>query len=128
MGFGAVVALVGLTFGMISIKLMSIVENAQIVIIGAIGTRRLQLKQKKVVALAIGTRRYFVLRIGIVFFAKLSSMIFAAQGMYPEKAIEGATLKMMTTVQLSNRIGRAAAKHGKHAVKKIRMRYYKDKS
>jgi hypothetical protein len=124
MGYGAIVALVGLIFSMISIKLISVVENAQVVIVSRMGKRPRSLRPKqKVVALAMGARKFLVLKIGIVFFGKVSSIIFAAEAMYPEKVIEGATLSIMNTVLLSSRIGKVATKHGKHVAKKIRSRY-----
>jgi hypothetical protein len=124
MGSNPLVAIVGLTFSMISIKLASIVEGAQIVIVDTIGKRPRSIRpRKKVVALAIGARRFLMIKIGIVFFGKISSIIFAVEEMYPAKAVEGATLSIMNTVLLSSRIGKVAAKHGKHVAKKIRSRY-----
>lgn len=121
MGYGAMVALVGLAFSMISIKLMSIVENAQIVITGA--TERKQRFSKcntLVVSFAIGTKKFLAIRVGIIFFEKISAMIFAAESMYPEKVVERATVGIMNTVLLSNRINKVVAKHGRHAAKRIK--------
>ena len=124
MGANPLVALVGLTFSMISIRLASIVESAQIVIVDTIGKRPLSLRpRKKVVALVIGARKFLMIKIGIIFFGKISSIIFAVEEMYPAKVVEGATLSIMNTVLLSTRIGKVAARHGKHAAKKIRSRY-----
>ena len=122
MSFGVVIALVGLTFSIISIRLMSIVENAQVVIVGAIGKRRRLLKQNdKVVALAMGARKFLVIKIGIVFFGKASSIIFATQDMYSEKIVEGATLAMMNTVLVSSKLGKAVTKHSRKAAGKIKV-------
>jgi len=124
MGANPLVALVGLTFSMISIRLASIVESAQIVIVDTIGKRPRSLRpRKKVVALVIGARKFLMIKIGIIFFGKISSIIFAVEEMYPAKVVEGATLSIMNTVLLSTRIGKVAARHGKHAAKKIRLRY-----
>lgn len=121
MGYGAMVALVGLAFSMISIKLMSIVENAQIVITGAIeNNQRFSKYNTLVVAFAIGTRKFLAIRVGIIFFGKISAIIFAAESMYPEKVVERATLGIMNTVLLSNRINKVVAKHGRHAAKRIK--------
>jgi hypothetical protein len=120
MGFAAAVALLGLTFSIISIRLMLMAENAQIVMVGAIGKRRQLLKQNdKIVAVAIGARKFLAIKIGIVFFGKASSIIFATQDMYPEKIVEGATLAMMNTVLLSNKLGKVVTKHGRDAAEKI---------
>lgn len=125
MGYGSIAGLVGLAFSMISIKLISTVENAQIVLVEAVGKRPRSLRpNKKIVALAIGARKLFVIKIGILFFGKISSIIFAAEAMYPEKAVEGATMSIMNTVLLSSRIGKVAAKHSKHVAKKIRSKCF----
>ena len=89
MGFAVVVALLGLTSSIISIRLMSTVENAQIVMVGTIGKRHRLLKQNdKVVAVAMGARKFLAVKMGILFFGKVSSIIFAIEGMYPEKIVE----------------------------------------
>jgi hypothetical protein len=126
MSFGVVIALVGLTFSIISIRLMSIVENAQVVIVGAIGKhhRRLLKQNDKVVAVGIGARKFLAIKIGIAFFGKVSSIIFASQDMYSEKIVEGATLAMMNTVLLSNKLGKVAAKHSRDTAEKIMTKYY----
>ena len=124
MGFAAIVALLGLTFSIISIWLMSIAENAQIVMVAAKGRHRQLLKRNdKVVAVAIGARKFLAIKIGIVFFGKVSSIIFAAQDMYPEKIVEGATMAMMNTVLLSNKLGKVVKKHSRGAAEKIVTRY-----
>jgi len=121
MGYGELVALVGLVFSMISIKLMSIVENAQFVITGAKENKnRFSKYNTLIVAFAIGTKKFLLIRVGIIFFGKISAIIFAAEAMYPEKVVERATLVIMNTVLLSNRINRIAAKHGRHTAKRIK--------
>jgi hypothetical protein len=122
MGFGVVIALIGLTFSIISIRLMSMVENAQVVIMGK--HRRLLRQNEKVVALAMGARKFLAIRIGIVFFGKASSIIFASQDMYSEKIVEGATLAMMNTVLLSSRLERIVTRHGRDAVGKVMAAHY----
>lgn len=129
MGFAPLVALVGLVFGMISIKLMSIVENAQIVIVkGARKSNRLRRESltgnqgKKIVAFAISAHKLLFLRIGISFFGRISSIIFVAEAMYPEKIVEGAAFAMMKTVVISNRIRVATIRNGRHAIQKIKMK------
>jgi hypothetical protein len=126
MGMNAVVALLGLTFSMISIKLMSIVENAQVVV-GVVDKRRRLVNQvvnkNKVVVMVMGARKLLVIKIGIVFFGKLSSIIFAAETMYPARVVEGATMAIMNTVLVSNKITRVAARHGRNTAKRIRTTY-----
>src|SRR5262245_832878 len=125
MGYAAAVALVGLMFSMISIKLMSMAENAQITMIGAAGRHRSRIlrQNEKIVAAAIGARKFLAIRIGIVFFGRLSSLIFLVEDMYPEKFVEGATMAMMNTVMLPNKLGKAVKKHGKGAAKKVITKY-----
>jgi hypothetical protein len=126
MGFGVVIALIGLTFSIISIRLMSVVENAQVVIVEAVGRhRRLRRQSDKVVALAIGARKFLVIRIGIVFFGKASSIIFTSQDMYSEKIVEGATMAMMNTVLLSSKLEKIVSKHSRDAVGKVMTTYHK---
>lgn len=130
MGFAALAALVGLAFGMISIKLMSIVENAQIVVATQVrkGNSRLRrasldgVRGKKIVVFAISTPKLVFLRIGIVFFGRISAIIFLAEAMYPEKVVEGAAFAMMKTVLVSNRIRVVTVRKSKHAIKKIKMK------
>jgi hypothetical protein len=69
--------------------------------------------------MAIGARRFLVIKIGIVFFGKASSIIFATQDMYPEKIVEGATLAMMNTILLSNKLGKVVTKHSRDAAEKM---------
>lgn len=136
MGFSALAALVGLVFGMISIKLMSIVENAQVVVATSVrkGNNRLRrtslrgARGKKIVVFAISTPKLVFLRIGIVFFGRISAMIFFAEAMYPERVAEGAAFAMMKTVLVSNRIRVVTVRKGKHAIKKIRMKNSPNKS
>lgn len=124
MGFAALTALVGLVFGMISIKLMSMVENAQIVVgrgVRKSGRLRQGLQSDRVVAFAMSAHRLFFLRVGISFFGWISSLIFVVEAMYPEKVVEGAAFAMMKTVVLSNRIRVVTVRGGRHAMRKMRM-------
>jgi len=129
MGFAPLVALVGLVFGMIAIKLMSIVENAQIVVVkGVRKSNRLRreslkgIKSKKIVTFAISTHQLLFLRISISFFVRISSIIFIAEAMFPEKIVEGAAFAMMKTVVISNRIRVATVRNGRNTIQKIRMK------
>jgi len=129
LGFAPLVALVGLVFGMIAIKLMSIVENAQIVVVkGVRKSNRLRreslkgIKNKKIVTFAISTHKLLFLRISISFFVRISSIIFIAEAMFPEKIVEGAAFAMMKTVVISNRIRVATVRNGRHTIQKIRMK------
>ena len=129
MGFAPLVALVGLVFGMIAIKLMSIVENAQIVVVkGVRKSNRLRreslkgIRSKKIVTFAISTHQLLFLRISISFFVRISSIIFIAEAMFPEKIVEGAAFAMMKTVVISNRIRVATVRNGRHTIQKIRMK------
>lgn len=128
MGFTALIMMVGLVFGMISIKLMSAVENAQIVVVrqsrlrgAALAKSRAVRKGAVLLTFSIGRRKLVFLRFGAWFFAKVSYLIFTVEAMYPEKFVEGATLKMMRTVMVSNQIREATIRRGKHAVKKMRL-------
>ena len=126
MGFAALVAVIGLIFGMISIKLMSIVENAQVVAGRVRGNRRRdplnQVQGREVVGFAISTPKLVFLRIGIFFFGRISAIIFVAEAMYPERVVEGAAMAMMKTVVVSNRIRVVTVKNGRHAIKKIKLK------
>jgi len=113
MGFGVIVALVGLAFSIISIRLMSMAENAQV----TLGRHRKLLEQN--FALAIGARIF-----AIMLFGKASSIIFASQNMYSEKIVEGATLAMMNTVLLSSKLEKIVTKHSRDAVGKMMAAYY----
>jgi hypothetical protein len=124
MGFAAVVAVLGLAFSIISIRLMSIAENAQITMVGTIGKRRRLLKRNdRIVAVAIGARKFLAIKIGIVFFGRVSSLIFAVEDMYPERIVEGATMAMMNTVTVSNKLGKAVKRRSRHAAEKIMTKY-----
>ena len=129
MGFAALVALVGLVFGIISIKLMVIVENTQTLVTNTVKRRNKGLSRsmggtrgKKIVVFAISTPKLVFLRIGIIFFGRISAIIFLAEAMYPEKVVEGAAFAMMKTVLISNQFRVATMKNGKHAIKKIKMK------
>jgi hypothetical protein len=128
MGFAEAVMILGLVFGMISIKMMSMLENAQIVVVKGVrvstrlGRKSKAAPGKKIVAFAMGTRKILFLRIGIMFFTRISSLIFAAEAMYPEKLVEGAAVTMMKTVMISSRIRAATVRKGRHAIKKIKMK------
>lgn len=129
MGFGALVVLVGLVFSMISIKLMSIVENTQIRVSRTVkaGNTRLSRASKgtrgnKVVVLAISTPKLVFLRIGVIFFGRISTIIFLAEEMHPAKVVEGAAFAMMKTVLVSNQIRIVTVGHGKRAIKKIKKK------
>lgn len=128
MGFAALVALVGLLFSMISIKLMSIVEGTQIVVRKSVrGGNGLShasrgAQGKKIVVFAISSPKLVFLRIGIIFFGRISAIIFLAEAMYPEKVVERAAFAMMKTVLISNKVRVVTVRHGKHAIKKIKMK------
>lgn len=129
MGFTALVALIGLAFGMVSIKLMSMLESAQVVVVrksSRIRSNSLRgLESKKVAAFAMSAQRLFFLRVGINFFGRISSLIFVAEAMYPEKVVEGAAFAMMKTIVVSNRIRAITVRNSKHAVKKIKTKYHR---
>jgi hypothetical protein len=116
MGFGAVVALLGLIFSIISIRLMAIAENAQV---ATEKPRKLLKQNDRVVAMAIGARKFLAIKIGIVVFGKASSIIFETQEMYPEKNVEIATLAMMNTVLLSSKLGKAFTERSRGIAEKI---------
>lgn len=127
MGGGGIMAVVGLAFSMVAIRLMMAVENTQIVIVGVIGQQLP--KSNKVVAFAIGAKKFLMIKMGIVFFGKISSLIFLSQEMYIEKTVQGAASTMMNTIVASNKISNAATRYTKHAVRKVKKqvthRYYR---
>lgn len=133
MGFTALVMIFGLVFGIISIKLMSMVENAQVVMVkqtrlsrNALGKTRTA-SGKIILSFTIGAHKLAFLRFGIWFFAKISSIIFTVEAMYPEKFVEGATLKMMNTVIISNQIRASAVKRGRRLVRTMRLSTRREK-
>lgn len=114
------VEVIGLAFSMIAIKMMMVVENAQVTIVGVIGQARPR-KPKKVVALAIGAKKFFMLKIGIVFFGRISGLIFLVQEMYAEKTVQAAAASMMNTIVVSNKIvGQAATRYTRHAARAVK--------
>lgn len=120
MGSNGLVEVIGLAFSMVAIKLMMAVESTQVTIVGAIGQKKLR-KPEKVTALTIGTKKFFLLRLGILFFGRISAMIFLAQEMYAEKTVQAAASTMMNTIVVSNKmIGRAVTRHTRHAAKVVR--------
>jgi hypothetical protein len=127
MGGGGIMAVVGLAFSMIAIRLMMAIENTQVVIVGVIGQQLP--KSNKVVAFAIGAKKFLMIKMGIVFFGKVSSLIFLLQEMYIEKTVQGAASTMMNTIVASNKISNAATRYTKHAVRKVKKqvthRYYR---
>ncbi|HEY7733233.1 MAG TPA: hypothetical protein VIB07_00405 [Nitrososphaera sp.] len=132
MAGNGVVEVIGLAFSMVAIRLMMAVENAQVTISGTIGQRRPKQPQK-VVAIALSAKKFFVLKVGIVFFGRISALIFMAQDMYAEKVVQGAASTMMNTIIVSNKmIGQAATRYTKHAAKAVKKgvthHYYRRQS
>jgi hypothetical protein len=122
---GSIASMVGVVFSMISIRLMMIVEGAQVVVIGTIGQ---QLHPGRIVAMAIGTHKFFVINLSIVFLSRISYLIFWAEGMYPERLVHTAALGMMNTVVISGKTKiQAAALHTKRAAKSVRSNVSKAK-
>ena len=113
-------AFVALFFSMVSIKLMMIVENAQIIVIGTIGQHLMQ--PDRIVALAMGAHKFLMIKIGIVFFSKVSALMFSLQDeMYSAKVVQVAAATLLSTVLIGTRTKVVAAKrHAKHAAKKVR--------
>lgn len=121
MGSGnGLIEVIGLAFSVVAIRLMMVVENAQVTIAGTIG-QKLPKKSKKVVAMTIGAKKFLVLKMGIVFFGRISSLIFLVQEMYAEKTVQLAASTMMNTILVSNRrVGRAATRYTRHAARAVR--------
>ena len=114
---GSVASMVALLFSMISIRLMMIIEGAQVVVMGTIGQ---QLHPGRIVAMAIGTHKFFMINVSIAFLSRISYLIFWAEGMYPEQLVHRAALGMMNTVVISGRTKiRLAANHTKQAAMKV---------
>ena len=117
-GGGSMAGMVALVFSMISIRLMMVIESAQVAVMGTIGQ---QLHPDRIVAVAIGTHKFFVINLSIAFFSRISYLIFWAEGMYPEWLVHGAALGMMNTIVITGRTRvRAAAHHTKRAAKKVK--------
>ena len=132
MAGNGVVEVIGLAFSMVAIRLMMAVENAQVTMTGTIGQRRPR-KPQKFVAIALSTKKFFVLKVGIVFFGRISALIFMAQDMYAEKVVQGAASTMMNTIIVSNKmIGQAATRYTRHAAKAVKKgvthHYYRRQS
>ena len=120
MANGSFVEVIGLAFSMIAIRLMIAVENTQVTIVGAIGQAKPK-RPEKVVALAISTKKFFMLKLGILFFGRISALIFQVQEMYAEKSVQAAASTMMNTIVVSNKmLGRAASKYTRHAARAVR--------
>jgi len=126
MGGGGIIAVVGLAFSMVAIRLMMVVENTQIVFVDVIG-QQLPRKSSRIIVL-ISAKKFFVLKVGIMFFGRISSLIFLAQEMYIEKTVQGAASTMMNTFVASNKIISKAATNTRHAARKVKKRahhYYR---
>jgi hypothetical protein len=120
MANGSMVEVVGIAFSMIAIRLMMVLENTQLTIVGAIGQARAK-KPERVVAIAMGAKKIFVLKVGIVFFGRISALIFQVQEMYAEKTVQAAASSMMNTIVVSNKmIGRAATRYTRHAARTVK--------
>ena len=120
MANGSVVEVIGLAFSVIAIRLMMALENTQVTIVGAIGQARPR-KPVRVVILAIGAKKFFMLKLGIVFFGRISALIFQVQEMYAEKTVQAAASSMMNTIVVSNTmIGQAATRYTRHAARAVR--------
>lgn len=121
---GEMSAVAALVCSIISVRLMGVVERAQIVVVGSIGQ---QLQPDKIVAMAIGTHKLFAIRIGIAFFSWISSLMFSIEGMYSEKAVQKAAATMMKTVVVSNR-ARLVARHTRLVAMDVRKRMLSSKN
>ena len=121
------VEVVGLAFSMVAIRLMMAVENTQVVIVDVVG-RQLPRKSGRVVALTISAKKFFMLKAGIMFFGKISTLIFLTQEMYFEKTVQGAASTMMNTIVSSNKLITRAASNTRHAARKVKKKahhYYR---
>lgn len=114
---GEITSMAALLCSVISIKLMTIVEGAQVVVSGTLG--RLP-QPDRVVAMTMGTRKFFVLRVGIAFFSRISWLIFTVEGMYNGRVVQKAASTVMTTVLVSNKIKATTARHTRHVAKRVR--------
>lgn len=120
MANGSFVEVIGIAFSMIAIRLMIALENTQVTIVGAIGQAKPK-RPEKVVALAISAKKFFMLKLGILFFGRISALIFQVQEMYAEKSVQAAASTMMNTIVVSNKLlGQAASKYTRHAARAVR--------
>ena len=120
MANGSFVEVIGIAFSMIAIKLMIALESTQVTIVGAIGQAKPK-RPEKVVALAISAKKFFMLKLGILFFGRISALIFQVQEMYAEKSVQAAASTMMNTIVVSNKmLGHAASKYTRHAARAVR--------
>jgi hypothetical protein len=114
------VEVIGIAFSMIAIRLMMVLENTQITIGSAIAQARPK-RPERVVALAMGAKKVLVLRVGIIFFGRISALIFQVQEMYAEKTVQAAASSMMNTIVVSNRmLGKAATRYTRHAARTVK--------
>ena len=111
-------AFAAIFFSVISIRLMMVIEGAQIIVAGTIGQ---QLQTQKLMAMAIGAHKFFVISLSIAFFSRISYLLFWLEGMQTERAVHTAALAMMNSVLLSSRV-RVAAKRTRHAANKVRKK------
>jgi hypothetical protein len=99
---------------------MMAVESTQVTIVGAIGQRRPR-RPQKIVALTMGAKKFFMIRVGILFFGRISSLIFLVQEMYAERTVQAAASTVMNTIVVSNKmIGKAATRYTRHAARTVR--------
>ena len=120
MANGSMVEVIGIAFSMIAIKLMMVLDNTQITIGSAIAQARPK-RPERVIALAMGAKKILVLRVGIIFFGRISALIFQVQEMYAEKTVQAAASSMMNTIVVSNRmLGKAATRYTKHAARTVK--------
>ncbi len=120
MAGNGLVEVIGLAFSVVAIRLMMAVENTQVTIVGAIGQRRPGSRQK-IVALTMGAKKFFMIKVGILFFGRISSLIFLVQEMYAERTVQAAASTVMNTIVVSNRmIGKAATRYTRHAARTVR--------
>ena len=111
-------AFAAIFFSVLSIRLMMVVEGAQIIVGGTIGQ---QLQSQRLMAMAIGAHKFFVINISIALLSRISCMLFWLEGMQAERAVHTAALAMMNSVLISNK-ARIAAKHTRHAANKVRRK------
>lgn len=115
---GGAAAFAAIVCSVLSIRLMMVLEGAQIMVVGTIGQ---QFKTQRLMAMAIGAHKLFIINLSIAFFSRISYLLFWLEGMQTERAVHTAALTMLNSILISNKV-RLAAKHTKRAARKMRTK------
>lgn len=113
---GGAAAFAAVVCSVLSIRLMMVLEGAQIMVAGTVGQ---QFKTQRLMAMAMGARKLFVINLSIAFFSRISYLLFWLEGMQTERAVYTAAVTMLNSVLISNKV-RLAARQTRHAARNVR--------